>query len=41
MNELLILVRDANLQVYFGEEMNDAECEARRAELVRARLLVA
>jgi len=39
LNELLILCRPSNLQVYFDQEMPSQERDARRAELVRARLL--
>jgi protein arginine kinase len=41
INELLILGRPANLQVYYDQELSEAERDARRAELVRARLLTA
>jgi protein arginine kinase len=41
LNELLILCRPSNLQVYFDQEMPSQERDARRAELVRARLLSA
>jgi protein arginine kinase len=38
INELLVLSRPANLQVYYDEEMTPPDRDARRAELVRARL---
>jgi protein arginine kinase len=40
INELLILSRPANLQIYCDQEMPQSERDARRAELVRARLVL-
>jgi len=38
VNELMILCRPANLQVFYDREMNQGERDALRAELVRSRL---